>query len=34
MTTASIIMMILVLTFFWGGFAALILRLKRVSQER
>ncbi len=33
MTTSSIVMMIIVLSIFWGGFAGLILRLKKVSDD-
>jgi hypothetical protein len=33
MTTSAIIMMIIVLGIFWGGFAGLILRLKKVSDD-
>ncbi len=34
MTTEAIIMMILVLTFFWGGFIWAIVRLKNMSTEQ
>lgn len=33
MTASSILMMIIVLGIFWGGFASLILRLKKVSDN-
>lgn len=33
MSTNAIVMMIIVLTFFFGGFGALIYRLKKVSDE-
>lgn len=34
MSTNAIIMMVLILTFFWGGFLAFIIKLQKISKNQ